>query len=190
MPKLTSVRLHGSGRTRTGLFHFPNGRASIIGCTSPPTRFRRWRLPRLTRPAAAAATGKTIIETQGTAQIPCLAQAMDCRANFRLDWPISPACAQFLTLCDKPWLHSSACYDPIHAAQLNQINPLSMNPNFLDQMLEQPVRRAAKRIGSNAVNASPQALCLIACGQQPVLFANVCSTMCPGVRTLTGIHSS
>jgi len=57
------------------------------------------------------------------------------RTNLRLDQSQSPPRARFRTLCDHRGRFHSSRDDPPHAAPLDQINPLSMNPNFLDRLL-------------------------------------------------------
>jgi hypothetical protein len=54
--------------------------------------------------------------------------------NLRLDQPQSPPRKRFRTRCDHCGRFHSSRDDPPHAAPLDQINPLSMNPNFLDRL--------------------------------------------------------
>jgi site-specific DNA recombinase len=56
------------------------------------------------------------------------------RTNLRLDQPQSPPRARFRALCDHRRRFHSPRDDPPHAAPVDQINPLSMNPNFLDRL--------------------------------------------------------
>jgi transposase len=86
--------------------------------------------------AAATATGKWIIEIVKRNELHkvVVLQAVDRRANLRLDQPQSPPRARFRALCDHCGRIHSPCHDPHHAAPLDQTNPLPMNPNFLNRL--------------------------------------------------------
>ena len=86
---------------------------------------------------AAAATGKWIIEIVKRNELHkfvWLPKRWIVERTLRLDQPQSPPRARFRTLCDHRGRFHSPRDDPPHAAPLDQINPLSMNPNFLDRL--------------------------------------------------------
>ena len=65
-----------------------------------------------------------------------LAQAMDRRAHNRMDQPQPSSGARLRALCQDRCRLCPPRHDPHHAQTLDQTNPLLMNPNFLDRLLE------------------------------------------------------